>query len=264
MGKAGLRENGLRLSLVPDVGNVGESGIDDNASDDSVEGGDQRTGEGSNSVASLGFDGSTVPVALRLDEVNAVQNRERLVQAMRESMYGDISRNFIYGISIEDDRVSLWYSTRKTTVKATTFSYITRPDLLIRVFVSLFSADRDALGYESHITRLADVEPTAAVKAGPNQDPSFFFKTTNLVSAGNSRIWKAVEVMSKSNLKPKPKGREIILKDTWLDADSATEFDLQRRLFQDIDILKQSDWESLPILKGIPPIGKSFVVYGAI
>ncbi|KAF6758604.1 hypothetical protein DFP72DRAFT_887661 [Ephemerocybe angulata] len=189
---------------------------------------------------------------------------------MRESMEGDISRNFIYGISIEDDRVSLWYSTRNTTVKATSFSYVKRPDLLIRVFVSLFSADRDALGYESHITRLADgsylyeLDRIAAKasnlkssqrlrsKAGPKQETSFFFKTTNLVSAGNSRIWKAVEVMSKSNLKPKPKAREIILKDTWVDTDSATEFDLQYRLFQDIDNLKQSDWESLPILKNIP------------
>ncbi|KAF6758220.1 hypothetical protein DFP72DRAFT_188949 [Ephemerocybe angulata] len=276
MEEAGLQENGLKLFFVPDAESVGESDIDDSASDDSFEGGDQRTGEGSNSVAFLGFDGLTAPVALSLDEVNTVQNRERLVQAMRESMDGDISRNSIYGISIEDDRVSLWYSTRNTTVKATSFSYVQRPDLLIRVLVSLFSADRDALGYESHITRLADgsylyeLDRIAAKasnlkssqrlrpKAGPKQEPSFFFKTTNFVSAGNSHIWKAVEVMSKSNLKPKHRGREVILKDTWVDTGSATEFELQHQLFQDIDILKQSDWESLPILKGIPPDREEF------
>ncbi|KAF5324780.1 hypothetical protein D9611_004064 [Ephemerocybe angulata] len=272
MEKAGLQVNGLRLALVPDVGSVGEGDIDDIASDDSVEGG-ERTGEGSNSASSLGL---TVPVLLRLNEEDTAHNKGKLVQAMGEGMKNDISRNFIYGISIEDDRVSLWYSARNTTVKATSFSYIKRPDLLIRVFVSLFSADRDALGYESHITRLADgsylyeLDGIAAKagnlkssqrlrsKAGPKQEPSFFFKTTHLVSAGNSHIWKAVEVMSKSNMKPKHRGREVILKDTWVDADSATEFDLQRRLFQDIDILKQSDWESLPILKGIPPDREEF------
>ncbi|KAF6758576.1 hypothetical protein DFP72DRAFT_1005642 [Ephemerocybe angulata] len=272
MEKAGLQENGLRLALVSNVGSVGEGDINDSASDDSVEGG-ERTGEGSNSASSLGL---TVPVVLRLHEEGTAHNKGKLVQAMGESMKNDISRNFIYGVSIEDDRVSLWYSTRNTTVKATSFSYIKRPDLLVRIFVSLFSADRDALGYESHITRLADgsylyeLDGIAAnagdlkssqrlrSKAGPKQEPSFFFKTTHVVSAGNSRIWKAVEVMSKSNMKPKHRGREVILKDTWVDVDSATEFDLQRRLFQDIDILKQSDWESLPILKGIPPDREEF------
>ncbi|KAF5334126.1 hypothetical protein D9611_014904 [Ephemerocybe angulata] len=266
MEKAGLRENGLRLSLVPDAGSVGESGMDDSASDNSVEGG-QRSGERANSPASVGL---SVPVALRLDEVNTSQNKERLVRAMRESMDGDISRNFIYGISIEDDRVSLWYSTRKTTIKATSFSYVNRPDLLIRVFVSLFSADREALGYEPHITRLTDgsylyeldgISPKAPIlksshrlrsKSAQKQPQSFFFKTTHLISKGHTYIWNAVEVTSKNNLKPKHKDQEIVLKDTWVDADSATEFELQRSLFQDIDSLKQSDWESLPILKCIP------------
>ncbi|KAF6758219.1 hypothetical protein DFP72DRAFT_188944 [Ephemerocybe angulata] len=268
MEEVGLQVNGLRLSLVPDVGSDGEDSddIDDNASDDSVEGG-QRTGEGSNLISPFGL---TVPVAFRLNEEDVAQNQRQLVQAMGESMDDDMSRNFIYGISIEGDRVSLWYSTRHTTVKATSFSYVKRPDLLIRVLVSLFSADRDALGHESHITRLADgsylyeLDRIAAKasnlksiqrlrsKAGPKQDHSFFFKTTNLVSAGNSRIWKAVEVMSKSNPKAKPKCREIILKDTWVDADTVTEFDLQAQLFHDIDVLKQSDWESLPILSCIP------------
>ncbi|KAF6758218.1 hypothetical protein DFP72DRAFT_1005945 [Ephemerocybe angulata] len=272
MEKAGLRENGLRLSLVPDAGSVGKSGMDDSASDNSVEGG-QRSGEWSNSPASVVL---SVPVALRLDEVNTSQNKERLVQAMRESMEGDISRNFIYGISVEDDRVSLWYSTRKTTVKATSFSYVNRPDLLIRAFVSLFSADREVLGYESHITRLTDgsylyeldgIPPKGPIlksshrlrsKSAQKQPQSFFFKTTHLISKGHTHIWNAVEVTSKSNMKPKHKGQEIVLKDTWVDADSATEFELQRSLFQDIDSLKQSDWESLPILMGIPSDREEF------
>ncbi|KAF5334124.1 hypothetical protein D9611_014900 [Ephemerocybe angulata] len=272
MEEAGLQVNGLRLSLVPDVGSDGGDDIDDNASDNSVEGG-QRTGEGSNPISPFGL---TVPVAFRLNEEVIAQNQRQLAQAMGESMDDDVSRNFIYGISIEGNRVSLWYSTRHTTVKATSFSYIKRPDLLIRVLVSLFSADRDALGYESHITSLADGSylyelDGIAAKAGnlkssqrlrskavPKQEPSFFFKTTHLVSTGNSRIWKAVEVMSKSNLKPKHRGREVILKDTWVDTGSATEFELQHQLFQDIDILKQSDWESLPILKGIPPDREEF------
>ncbi|KAF5327974.1 hypothetical protein D9611_015095 [Ephemerocybe angulata] len=195
MEKAGLQGNGLKLSFVPGAESVVESDIDDSASDDSFEGGYQRT---SISVASLGFGGLTVPVALSLDEVNAVQ-KQRTSRSSHARKYGGryISRNFIYGISVEDDRVSLWYSTRKTTIKATSFSYVNRPDLLIRVFVSLFSADREVLGYESHITRLTDgsylyeldgIPPKAPIlksshrlrsKSAQTQPQSFFFKTTH-------------------------------------------------------------------------------------
>ncbi|KAF6758221.1 hypothetical protein DFP72DRAFT_1005947 [Ephemerocybe angulata] len=267
METAGVQCTGLELSLLPDSRSDSDDDIEDATSESFVETDGQRSGDEPSSYASLDM---SVPVAVRVNGESIAQNRKQLMQAMGDILEGDITRNFTYGISIEDDCVSLWYSTRKNTIMATSFSYIERPDLLIRVFLSLFSADREALGYESHITRLADGSylyelDGTTTKAGTaksnerlrskrtlKQDQSFFFKTTHLVSGGHTRIWKAVEVTSKLNLKPKHKSREIILKDTWVDNDSATEFDLQRQMFQDIDALKQSNWESLPILSSIP------------
>ncbi|KAF5324798.1 hypothetical protein D9611_004066 [Ephemerocybe angulata] len=267
METAGVQCTGLKLSLLPDSRSDSDDDIEDATSESFVETEGERSGYKPSSYASLDM---TVPVAVKVNEECIAQNRKQLMRAMSDVLEGDIARNFTYGISIEDDCVSLWYSTRKTTIKATSFSYIERPDLLIRVFLSLFSADREALGYESHITRLADgsylyeldgitakTDDLASSqrlrsKAVPKRGHSFCFKTTHLVSRGHTQIWKAVEVISKSNPKAKPKCREIILKDTWVDADTVTEFDLQAQLFHDIDVLKQSDWESLPILSCIP------------
>lgn len=246
----------------------------------------------------------TVPFEFKLkrnDRGNA-ENRLQLVSAVTHLMNDDVSRNFVYGMTIEDDRASLWYFSRGHSVKATSFSLIQRPDLLVRILVSLFSASREDLGYSSHITRLDDgsflyqldnlpvhdvpheqdntrldepslseadsekplqgdaetTQPPDEVQAS-DQRQSYFFKTTQIVSeirnfriAGrNTRIWKAVEVVSKDNLTPKDNGREIILKDAWIDHDAVDEFDIQQQLFRDIDVVKQGNWQASALLSSI-------------
>lgn len=225
----------------------------------------------------------------RNDKENS-ENRLQLASTVTQLMNDDVSRDFAYGMTIEDDRVSLWYFSRGHTVKAISFSLIERPDLLIRTFVSIFSATREELGYNPRITRLGpggsylyeldeldppegnepsdDSDPSKAKLdpsqpeasiGNPNRSKTRFFKTTQIVSeirgyriAGrNTRIWKAVEVMSKNDLTTKGDGREIILKDAWIDSEAANEFDIQQQLFRDIDRLKKSDWESLGILEEI-------------
>ncbi|KAF5324781.1 hypothetical protein D9611_004065 [Ephemerocybe angulata] len=190
----------------------------------------------------------------RNDKGNA-ENRLQLVSAVTHLMNDDVSRDFTYG----------------------------RPDLLVRVFVSLFSATREEMGYNSHITSLSDqsylyeldhvqvqslphpcsedtesIPPQVSVDKSDHRQ-SYFFKTTQIVSevrsfrisGRNTRIWKAVEVVSRHDLTPKENGREIILKDAWIDDNAMDEFNLQQQLFRDIELLKQGDWESLEILKNV-------------
>ncbi|KAF6758588.1 hypothetical protein DFP72DRAFT_1043620, partial [Ephemerocybe angulata] len=182
-------------------------------------------------------------------------------------------RGTLYLVSLKSSRrIALWHFSHNRTVKATSFSYAKGPDLLVRVFVSLLSASREGMGYESHITRLADGSYLYELDGCPQQGPvscsleenskrqqSYFFKTTHLLSGGHTRIWKAVEVTSKDDPSPKnSEAREIVLKDTWICADSMTEFEIQQHVFRDIEALQQADWESLPILKDIPPNREEF------
>ncbi|KAF6758217.1 hypothetical protein DFP72DRAFT_1043790 [Ephemerocybe angulata] len=199
----------------------------------------------------------------------ADMNRNRFVSIAARILRGDASRNSVLGITeeLEGQRISLWHFSHNRTVKATSFSYAKRPDLLVRVFVSLLSASGEDMGYESHITHLADGSYLYELDECPEQgsvscsleenskrQQSYFFKTTHLLSGGHTRIWKAVEVTSKDDPSPKDsETREIVLKDTWICADSMTEFEIQQHAFRDIEALQQTGWESLPILKDIPP-----------
>lgn len=292
MKEAGLPVNGFTLRMVPD--SRWKSDVEGcNYKIDACITPNTQGETGNLHVAKM-----TMPFEfkLRRNVRGTAENRLQLVSAATHLMHDDVSRDFAYGMTIEDDRASLWHFSRGHSVKATSFSIVKRPDLLARVFVSLFSASREELGYSSHITRLDDgsyiyqldeipgqgvdgqgnrvsdestsdaeleMRGSGDAQATHTQDSTarrpYFFRTTQIVSeirglhisGRNTRIWKAIEVVSKDDLTPRDGRREIILKDAWIDQSAANEFDIQQQLFRDIDIVRQGEWKSLDILKGV-------------
>ncbi|KAG2018753.1 other/FunK1 protein kinase [Coprinopsis cinerea AmutBmut pab1-1] len=210
----------------------------------------------------------TIPLECNIDDDKDKDlNWLKLVATANHIMNVDARRMFMYGITIEGHHVSLWYFSRSHTVKAESFSLIERPDILVKIFISLACATNEELGFDPHITLLS--EQKYLYELPPNSadrpEPMFFMTTDTVhekpslrISGRCTRVWKVVEVISKDKLEQKPGTSEMVLKDTWADEDVDTEDKIQAKLFQDIETFsKTKKWKSHPLLAGLRKFHKS-------
>ncbi|KAF5334181.1 hypothetical protein D9611_014510 [Ephemerocybe angulata] len=207
-------------------------------------------------------------VALKATEGDVRQNREKLFAAVNSIMNGDARRDFVYGITNEDDRVFLWYFSRTHSVKTSSFSLVKNPDQLVRVLVSLLSASDEDLGLNPNIALYPEKHPNPGYIyrfPGDSAGSSRFFKTTGVVqeasserlSSGTTRVWKAVEVANfeGDELVPNVAPKEVIIKDVWIDAKAETEKEIQEKVFKSIDdfIEGSQSWRDHPCLAEFEP-----------
>ncbi|KAF5334194.1 hypothetical protein D9611_014506 [Ephemerocybe angulata] len=207
-------------------------------------------------------------VALEATEGDVRQNWEKLFAAVNSIMNGDARRDFVYGITNEDDRVSLWYFSRTHSAKASSFSLMKNPDQLVRVLVSLLSASDEDLGLNPNIALYPKkhAHPGFIYRfPGDSAGRSRFFKTTGVVqeassetlSWGTTRVWKAVEVANfeGDDLVPKVAPKEVIIKDVWIDAKAETEKEIQDKVFKSIDDFLEGPepWRDHPCLAKMKP-----------
>ncbi|KAF5334195.1 hypothetical protein D9611_014507 [Ephemerocybe angulata] len=207
-------------------------------------------------------------IARKATKADVRQNRDKLFAAVNSIMNGDARRDFVYGITNEDDRVSLWYFSRTHSVKSSSFSFVKDPDQLVRVLVSLLSASEEDLGLNPNIALYPkkNAHPGFIYRfPGDSASSSRFFKTTGVVqeassetlSCGTTRVWKAIEVANfegkalADNLTPK----EIIIKDVWIDGPADTEKQIQDKVFKSIDdfVGGPQPWRDHPCLAKFPP-----------
>ncbi|KAF5334196.1 hypothetical protein D9611_014504 [Ephemerocybe angulata] len=211
-----------------------------------------------------------VPFEFKLstNESEVKQNRRQLLAACNQIMNGDVRRDFMYGITIEDDRVSLWYFSRNHSAKASSFSLIKHPERFIGVMISLLSASDENLGFNPNIVLYPKKyhDPGYIYRfPGDSAGSSRFFMTTGIVeecrskrlSGRTTRVWKAVEVANfegkalADNVTPK----EIIIKDVWIDGPADTEKQIQDKIFTSIDdfVGGPQPWRDHPCLAKFPP-----------
>ncbi|KAF5334192.1 hypothetical protein D9611_014508 [Ephemerocybe angulata] len=189
-------------------------------------------------------------------------------------MNGDARRMFLYGITIESDRVSVWYFSRNHSVKADSFSFVKHPERLIHLFVSLFSANDEALGLDPNIVlypKESSGNPSYIYRfSNGSVDECRLFKTTEAigdhtgslrVSGHTTRVWKAVEV---ANIDGDPltgtgdgmKAEGVVIKDVWIDATAETEKEIQDKIFKSINEFVESPepWKGHPCLAKFTPL----------
>ncbi|KAF6754781.1 hypothetical protein DFP72DRAFT_1009374 [Ephemerocybe angulata] len=211
-----------------------------------------------------------VPFEFKLstNESEVKQNRRQLLAACNQIMNGDPRRDFMYGITIEDDRVSLWYFSRNHSAKASSFSLIKHPERFIGVMISLLSASNENLGFNPNIVLYPKKyhDPGYIYRfPGDSAGSSRFFKTTSIVeecrskrlSGRTTRVWKAVEVANfeGAELVPKVTPKEVIIKDVWIDASADTEKEIQEKVFDSIDkfVEDPEPWRNHPCLAQLKP-----------
>ncbi|RXW11591.1 hypothetical protein EST38_g14264, partial [Candolleomyces aberdarensis] len=204
------------------------------------------------------------------NEVDIRLNRLQIVSAASHIMNDDVRRAFMFAVSIEDHRMSLWYFSRSQCIKSESFDFTdaSNLDFLLEVIISLMFATDEELGLDPRVqihlpqTRSTDEAPKKYIyefQDGDNR--SRFFSTTSCINdfrtiyitGRKTRVFGVIEVENQGTTWREKKGAEpMVLKDVWLDADARTEMEIQRHLFEDIQAFSEKpDWERDPRLKEI-------------
>ncbi|KAJ2919088.1 hypothetical protein MD484_g1305, partial [Candolleomyces efflorescens] len=171
-------------------------------------------------------------------------------------MNDDVRRTFMFGITIEATRMTLWYFSRSHSMKSKSFDFTTDFPTLVNVLISLMFAEDKDLGFDPNIALMSHTNRqyiyTVNGKSGPRR-----FKTTHsilencaLSVAGRmTRVFRAMVELGGQTNEPKMGVKPMVLKDVWLDEGSKSEMEIQRELFSDIEkFAKERDWREAPSL----------------
>ncbi|KAF8882556.1 hypothetical protein BD779DRAFT_1674902 [Infundibulicybe gibba] len=155
-------------------------------------------------------------------------NQIKVVGASNHIMNDDVRRMFTFGITIEDDQMTLWY----------------------------FSRSHSAYPLLSIISRILRASPPSlSPLCSPKWEQSGkkrYFQTRGLIAEYRSlcitgrmtRVWKAVELDQEQT---SVVGEPVVLKDIWLEEAAQTEKQIQDKIFSDIrsfaDVLKKDKYK---------------------
>ncbi|KAF9449014.1 hypothetical protein P691DRAFT_703938 [Macrolepiota fuliginosa MF-IS2] len=184
------------------------------------------------------------------------ENRKQLVSAASHIMNDDPRRMWIYGITVEDNMMSIWYFCRSHSVKSKPFDFTKDIKTFIRVIMSLLYATREEIGYDPTVHRVEhdgricyvyELKTVEGRKYFRTLDPLFNSRVL-CITGRKTRVWEAVEVAGIAGpaLKKKHGARKVALKDVWLDESSKTEKEIQDKVFDALERVKEEDYSWAP------------------
>ncbi|EAU89839.1 other/FunK1 protein kinase [Coprinopsis cinerea okayama7 len=203
-----------------------------------------------------------VPMTAAADNCDYTLSNEakaKLLSRATEIMNEDARRRFCFGVTCEGPEVTLWRFARSIVVKSTPFDMTEQPDLLVKLFVALFSTPLHQLGYDPLVTLLPDGNYIYQLSSST----TLYFKTIRPIwdvrptslSGRRTRIWEVEQVISPAQPTRIPGTPTRALKDVFLSSKARTEADVQDDLFADIAKLGQDpNWRSRPLLKDFSPV----------
>ncbi|KAF7776468.1 hypothetical protein Agabi119p4_4861 [Agaricus bisporus var. burnettii] len=183
-------------------------------------------------------------------------NREKLVSAASHIMNDDPCRMWMYGITIENTKMAVWYFSRSHSVKSETFDFTKDLRTFIRVFLSFTYATREQMGYDPTVHRIEE-EKSQYVYEIPTENGIRYFKTIASlahpralsITGRKTRVWKAVEVKGFEGNAVNEElngGKTVALKDVWLDDGSTTEKQKLDAIFERLKTIKEEAYEWAP------------------
>ncbi|TEB30525.1 hypothetical protein FA13DRAFT_1774689 [Coprinellus micaceus] len=182
---------------------------------------------------------------------DAVQNRLQLVSAASHLLNQDPIRFAVYGITIEDCDVSLWYFCRSHTAKSEPFNFLENPTILVRVFISFMFASSESLGFDSNIRRIMPSPADGHLSISyvyrftgedNGKERVHYYRTRRTICDSHrlcitgraTRVWEAEQVKSFDDL-TRVDERVVVLREVWLDEGAATERQIQQSIFASLN-----------------------------
>ncbi|KAJ3552849.1 hypothetical protein NM688_g3933 [Phlebia brevispora] len=168
-------------------------------------------------------------------KADAEANVVKITRCMALCMQRDPCRRFVYGFTIENSAMKLWYCDRARMLMSGPFDFIKDWTILFQVLLSLMFADRPRLGYDPTMTLidqdngLTNYHITVRTLSGEEQ----VYRTIQLLSepateyliGRGTRVWKAVKVQDGQETGP-----PVALKDAWVDSHREREGTIDARI----------------------------------
>ncbi|KAF8879146.1 hypothetical protein BD779DRAFT_1552665 [Infundibulicybe gibba] len=183
------------------------------------------------------------------NDKNIYDNSIKVVGASSHILNDDVRRMFTYGITIEDDEMTLWYFSRSHSVKSASFNYIEDLESFTAISLSfMFSSDKE-MGYDPCVIRSKDGS-NYIYHLEDQSGKKRYFQTHSLIAEYRSlcvtgrmtRVWEAIELDQEQTGEM---GKPVVLKDLWLDGAAQTEKQIQNEIFRDIRSFPVSTLDSL-------------------
>ncbi|KAF5316066.1 hypothetical protein D9619_006118 [Psilocybe cf. subviscida] len=186
--------------------------------------------------------------------------REQIVGDCHHILNDDPRRMFIYGITMEDRRMSVLYFSRSHSVKSISFDWVSDDvDKFIEIYLAFAFATPTQLGVdplvhkapikprsEDHSERVQqyiyECQPQADY-ANNTASRTRYYKTQHSlsperpyrISGRMTRIWQVIEVDNINEANKIPGANPLILKDVWLDLTRKTEAENMDLIFEAVD-----------------------------
>ncbi|KXN82897.1 hypothetical protein AN958_01966 [Leucoagaricus sp. SymC.cos] len=203
-----------------------------------------------------------IAVAVKFKEDNVEYVKERnaveIISVVKCIMDVDPRRMWMYGITIEDDEMSLWYFSRSHCVRSEPFNFARVQDLetLTRAFVTFVLATPTEMGFDPTVKRVNYKTKTQYIYTiNSTEKQTRHFLTVKPIhnprslgmTGKRTRVWKVFELPEPipENLDNIESGNEYALKDVWLAEGSPTERDNLQAIFTKLEEFRDyPDWPS--------------------
>ncbi|EAU89792.2 other/FunK1 protein kinase [Coprinopsis cinerea okayama7 len=197
-----------------------------------------------------------IPFEFKLTLTNEDGNRQQLVCQINHTMNDDPRRLWVYGMTIEDDQVTIWYFSRSHSMMSMSFSFLDRADLLVEMLVSFFCATDEQLGIDPNVKLVAkDKYVYRFPSDATNPEPAYYYTVDSIVEyrpqrlrCRGTRLWKVTQVKSFDNY-DRISDKDLVLKEVFLNNDAPSEMDIQQKLFEDVKKFRgDKGWRQREIL----------------
>ncbi|EAU89820.2 other/FunK1 protein kinase [Coprinopsis cinerea okayama7 len=170
-------------------------------------------------------------------------NRQQLASHVNHTMNEDPRRKFMYGITIENSQVSLWYFSRSHSIKARSFDIIEYPELFVEVMVSFFCATDEQLGFDPLVTFVRGREYIYKFPANESRLQPAYYLTVEPIFE-----YRSLCLTGRSTLEGT---KEMVMKEVALGLGMPTEADIQKSLFSDLEAFRESPWRQSPLVSDL-------------
>ncbi|KAI0089643.1 hypothetical protein BDY19DRAFT_1070382 [Irpex rosettiformis] len=154
---------------------------------------------------------------------------------MRETVY----RRFIFGYTIEDTDMRLWFCSRSDLVVSEKFNFVTDHKTLIHFFLSIMFSPMTKLGYDpsiSPVERTRDQRTTKySIKVtGQGREATYITHqvlaniSAEAMQGRATRVWRGKQTDERG----RPIGHNMVIKDCWIDTDRKREGDILSEILE--------------------------------
>ncbi|KAJ3732552.1 hypothetical protein DFJ43DRAFT_1154265 [Lentinula guzmanii] len=170
----------------------------------------------------------------------------QLVYDMQQIMALDPCRRFTFGTSIMNRSFRLWFCCRGAFLTAKPFDFISEPEKLVHVFISLAFASRTDAGWDPSMACILPASPTG--KRQYEIRPSIGRAT---------RVWLVRD-------EDDPSDSRYVLKDVWVDSERQTEDGIRSALLKDVEEKCGSDARAIVEKHLLTPVAFEKLHIGAV